>query len=137
KRTSATSSPRSAAPCRRRSYAARRRLFDSSQRDDSGILRRIQNTISAGSTPIRYMYRQASGPQVPMPSHPPKPTILPIAYPDCNTAPPLPRELAGQSSAMIAAPVAHSEPIASPTRNRNTANDTQSQENALRPVSSE
>ena len=63
--------------------------------------------------------------------------MLPIGYPACKKAPPLPRALAGQSSAMIDAPVAHSEPIASPTRKRNTANDTQSQDSALIPVSSE
>ena len=72
-----------------------------------------------------------------MASQTPDARMLPIGYPDCKKAPPLPRALAGQSSAMIDAPVAHSEPIASPTRKRKTANDTQSQENALTPVSSE
>ncbi len=34
-------------------------------------------------------------------------------------------------------PVAHSDPIAMPTRNRSATNDTQSQANALSPVISE
>ena len=63
--------------------------------------------------------------------------MLPIGYPHCKNAPPLPRALSGQSSAVIEAPVAHSEPIASPTRKRNAAKDTQSQDSALSPVSSE
>ena len=63
--------------------------------------------------------------------------MLPIGYPHCKNAPPLPRALSGQSSAVIVAPVAHSEPIASPTRKRSTAKDSQSQESALKPVSSE
>jgi len=63
--------------------------------------------------------------------------MLPIGYPHCRNAPPLPRALSGQSSAVIEAPVAHSEPIASPTRKRSAANDTQSQDSALKPVSAE
>src|SRR5262245_42684894 len=47
------------------------------------------------------------------------------------------RALSDQSSAVIDAPVAHSEPIASPTRKRSTAKDSQSQDSALKPVSSE
>src|SRR5262249_26084979 len=114
-----------------------RRLSDSSHRGDSGILRRIQNAISAGSTPIRNMYRQALGPEVPMATQTPDARMLPIGYPHCKNAPPLPRALSGQSSAVIQAPVAHSEPIARPTRKRSTANEIQSQESALRPVSNE
>ena len=72
-----------------------------------------------------------------MASHTPEARKLPIGYPDCRNAPPLPRAFAGQSSAVIEAPVAHSDPIASPTRNLSTANETQSQANALKPVSSE
>jgi hypothetical protein len=39
-----------------------------------------------------------------------------------------------QSSAIIEEPVAHSEPIAMPTRNRRIANETQSKEIAVSPV---
>jgi hypothetical protein len=49
----------------------------------------------------------------------------------------LPRAWSGHTSETIEAPVAHSEPIATPTRKRSTANDTQSQANALSPVVSE
>ena len=38
---------------------------------------------------------------------------------------------------VMEAPVDHSEPIATPTKNRNAANDIQSQASALRPVISE
>ena len=72
-----------------------------------------------------------------MASHTAEARMLPIGYPACKKAPPLPRALAGHSSAVIDAPVAHSEPIASPTRKRSTANESQSQANALKPVSSE
>ncbi len=72
-----------------------------------------------------------------MASQMPEARMLPIGYPDCKKAPPLPRALAGHNSAVIEAPVAHSEPIASPTRKRSTAKDSQSQANALMPVSSE
>src|SRR5262249_41159118 len=97
----------------------------------------IQNTIRAGSTPIRNMKRQALGPEVPIATQTAEARMLPIGYPHWRNAPPLPRSLSGQSSAVIDAPVAHSEPIASPTRKRRTANDTQAQDSALRPVSAE
>src|ERR1700738_2710297 len=101
------------------------------------MLRRIQDTSSGGITPSRYMEREAPGPHVPMATQIAEARMLPIGYPHCKNAPPLPRALSGQSSAVIEAPVAHSEPIASPTRKRSTAKDSQSQENALKPVSSE
>jgi hypothetical protein len=50
---------------------------------------------------------------------------------------PFPRAWLGQTSAVMEAPVDHSEPIATPTKNRNAANDIQSQASALRPVISE
>ena len=57
--------------------------------------------------------------------------------PHCMRPAPLPRAWSGHTSAVIEAPVAHSEPIATPTRNRKAAKDIQSQANALRPVMSE
>jgi hypothetical protein len=112
-------------------------LFAPSQRGDSGILRRIHKVISAGNTPIRYIQRHALGPSPPIASHTPEASTLPTPAPICNRPPPLPRAWSGHSSETIEAPVAHSEPIATPTRKRNTAKDTQSQANALNPVVSE
>ncbi len=63
--------------------------------------------------------------------------MLPMPAPHCSRPPPLPRAWSGHNSATIDAPVAHSEPIATPTRKRSTANDTQSQAKALNPVVSE
>ena len=54
--------------------------------------------------------------------------------PDCISPTPRPRARSGHSSATIEAPVTHSEPIASPTMNRSTANETQSQAKAESPV---
>jgi hypothetical protein len=78
KRTKATSSPWRALPCRCISRAAWRRRFDSSQRGDSGMLRRIQKTISAGSTPIRNIQRHALGPMVPIVTQMADARMLPI-----------------------------------------------------------
>jgi hypothetical protein len=61
----------------------------------------------------------------------------PMPRPHCIRPAPRPRALSGQSSAVIEAPVAHSEPIATPTRKRSAANDSQLQASALRPVNSE
>ncbi len=54
--------------------------------------------------------------------------------PHCIRPAPRPRALSGHSSAVIEAPVAHSEPIATPTRKRSTANDIQLHAKALKPV---
>ena len=47
---------------------------------------------------------------------------------------PLPRAFCGHSSAIIEEPVAHSDPMAMPTRNRSSANDIQLNDSAVRPV---
>ena len=52
-RVSPAFSPSITPPASRSACAARRRSCDASQRGDSGMLRRIHNTISAGNTPIR------------------------------------------------------------------------------------
>jgi len=57
--------------------------------------------------------------------------------PHCISPTPRPRARSGHNSETIDAPVTHSEPIARPTRKRSTANDTQSQANALSPVITE
>ena len=57
--------------------------------------------------------------------------------PHCIRPAPLPRARSGHSSATIDDPVAHSDPIATPTRNRRNANEIQLKEKALRPVVSE
>ena len=57
--------------------------------------------------------------------------------PHCIRPAPRPRAWSGQASAVIEAPVAHSEPMAMPTTKRSSANDTQSQAKAERPVVSE
>src|SRR5262249_45897455 len=62
KRVSAALSASSAAPLRRKACAVRRRSFDRTHRDDSGMLRRIHKVSSAGNTPTRYIHRQALGP---------------------------------------------------------------------------
>jgi hypothetical protein len=61
----------------------------------------------------------------------------PSPAPHCSRPPPLPRAWSGQSSETIEAPVAHSEPIATPTKKRSAAKETQSQAKALNPVVSE
>jgi hypothetical protein len=61
----------------------------------------------------------------------------PTPRPHCISPTPRPRALSGHSSATIDAPVTHSEPIARPTRKRNTANDAQSHAKALSPVMTE
>src|SRR5579883_1713209 len=87
KRVSAASIPSSAAPARCRARTARRRSLASSQSDDSGIVRRIQNTSSAGKMPTRYMKRQALRPKPPITSHTPEATKLPIPAPLCSNPP--------------------------------------------------
>ena len=57
--------------------------------------------------------------------------------PHCISPAPLPRAWSGHNSAVIDAPVAHSEPIAMPTMKRSSANETQSQAKARKPVVSE
>ena len=57
--------------------------------------------------------------------------------PHCISPAPRPRAWLGQASAVIEAPVAHSEPMAMPTKRRRIANDSQSQAKADRPVVSE
>jgi len=69
-----------------------------------------------------------------MNSHASEARKKPMPKPHCISPTPLPRLLSGQSSETIEVPVTHSEPIASPTRNRKTANDNQSQAKALSPV---
>src|SRR5439155_16080681 len=101
---------------------------------DSGMLRRIHSTTKAGQTPIRYIQRQALAPIPPITSQTPEASSPPIPAPDCKSPPPLPRAWSGHSSETIEAPVAHSEPIATPTRKRSTAKDSQSQAKALSPV---
>ncbi len=80
------------------------------------------------------MTRQASGPIGLMKSHASEARKKPMPKPHCISPTPLPRFLSGQSSETIEVPVTHSEPIASPTRNRSTAKDSQSQAKALSPV---
>jgi hypothetical protein len=63
--------------------------------------------------------------------------MLPSPAPACSMPPPLPRAWSGHNSETIEAPVAHSEPIATPTRKRKTPKDTQSHAKALRPVVNE
>ena len=58
----------------------------------------------------------------------------PTPNPDCISATPLPRVRSGHISATIDAPVAHSEPMAIPTRKRSTANENQLNANAVNPV---
>src|SRR5260370_3006770 len=137
KRFSAAASPSSTAPLRRSSRAARRRSLDCSQRGDSGMLRRIHRVSSAGNTPTRYIQRQALGPTEPSNNQTPEARRLPIPAPLCSNPPPLPRAWSGHSSETIDAPVAHSEPIPTPTRKRKTAKDSQFHANALSPVVSE
>ena len=100
--------------------ASQRRSFDCSYFGDSGMPRRIQKVASAGSTPIRYILRQASGPLPPINSHTPEARMAPRPAPHCMRPPPLPRAWSGHSSATIDAPVAHSDPIATPTIARST-----------------
>ena len=50
---------------------------------------------------------------------------------------PLPRASLGHSSAIIEEPVAHSEPMAMPTKKRSSANEIQLNESAVSPVRSE
>ena len=57
--------------------------------------------------------------------------------PHCMRPAALPRAWSGHSSAVIDEPVAHSEPMATPTRKRNATNDIQSHASALRPVMTE
>jgi hypothetical protein len=99
--------------------------------------RRIYNTSSAGRTPIRYIQRQALGPSPPIKSQTPDAMKLPMPAPDCSNPPPLPRAWSGQISETIEAPVAHSDPIPTPTRKRNIAKDCQFQAMALNPVVNE
>ena len=80
------------------------------------------------------MMRQAPGPSGLMKSHASEARKNPMPNPHCIRPTPLPRFLSGQSSETMDVPVTHSEPIASPTRNRNAANDTQSHAKALSPV---
>jgi hypothetical protein len=47
--------------------------------------------------------------------------MLPSPAPHCRRPPPLPRAWSGHGSETIEAPVAYSEPIATPTKNRSTA----------------
>ena len=54
--------------------------------------------------------------------------------PHCIRPAPLPRASFGHSSAIIEEPVAHSEPMAMPTRKRNNANEIQLNEIAVNPV---
>ncbi len=61
----------------------------------------------------------------------------PMPRPHCISPAPLPRARSGHSSATIDDPVAHSDPTATPTRNRSSAKEIQLKENALRPVVSE
>ncbi len=57
--------------------------------------------------------------------------------PHCISPAPRPRAWLGQASAVIEAPVAHSEPMAMPTSSRSSANNSQFQAKAERPVVSE
>jgi hypothetical protein len=81
--------------------------------------------------------RHASGPIAPTNSQTNDARKKPMPRPHCINPAPFPRAWLGQTSAVMEAPVDHSEPIATPTRNRNAANDIQSQASALRPVISE
>ena len=90
--------------------------------------------MKAGNTPIRYIQRQAFGPLEPISSQTPEASSPPMPAPHCNSPPPLPRAWSGHNSETIEAPVAHSEPIATPTRKRSTAKEPQSQAKALSPV---
>ena len=80
------------------------------------------------------MTRQAFGPIGLMKNQATEARKNPMPNPICISPTPLPRFLSGQSSATIEVPVTHSEPMQMPTRKRSTANDIQSQANALSPV---
>src|SRR5258708_969980 len=101
------------------------------------MARRIQKVRRAGSTPIRYIVRQAPGPFAPTNSQVTDARKKPIPKPDWNSPLPLPRAPSGQNSAVIEVPVTHSEPMASPARKRKAAKEVQSQENALIAVTTE
>jgi len=60
-----------------------------------------------------------------------------MQIPLCIRPAPLPRARSGHSSATSDAPVTHSDPIAIPTRNRSTANDSQLKAKAVSPVITE
>lgn len=57
--------------------------------------------------------------------------------PHCIRPAPRPRAWSGHTSAVIDAPVDHSEPMAMPTKKRSSANETQSHARPERPVVSE
>ena len=99
--------------------------------------RQIHTTSSAGKTPIRYIQRHASGPSPPINNQTPEARKLPIPAPLCSSPPPLPRAWSGHNSETIEAPVAHSEPIPTLTRNRKIAKDCQFHAIALNRVVSE
>ena len=134
-RASAFSCAFKVAPLRSRSVAAWRCSLTRSHLSDSGMARRIHNVSSAGTTPSRNMTRQAFGPErVDEAARPPRPGRIRCRSRICIRPTPLPRFLSGHSSATIEVPVTHSEPMQTPTRNRMTANDVQSQAKALNPV---
>ena len=89
--------------------------------------------VPAGPRPDTSAARHA-GPARRSRSHTPAAIKLPIPAPLCNRPPPLPRAWSGHNSETIEAPVAHSEPIPTPTRNRKIAKDCQFQATALNPV---
>ena len=61
----------------------------------------------------------------------------PMPSPHCIRPAPLPRAFCGHSSAIIDVPVAHSEPMAMPTKKRNSAKEIQLNDSAVSPVNSE
>ena len=83
------------------------------------------------------MVRQAPGPVLPRNNQASEARRKPTPSPHCMNSAPLPRAWFGQSSAIIAVPVAHSDPMAMPTRKRKAAKVAQSCARALKPVITE
>ena len=90
-----------------------------SQISDSGTRRRIQKTMTAGSTPTKNTARQpklgSTRATTPMAS------ISPMAQVDCISPSALPRCSGRHVSAISAAPVVHSPPIPRPRMKRQMA----------------
>ena len=137
KRVRCCSSSASDAPLFFRAWAALRFSLVSTHGFDSSTPVRSQKANSAGMMPMKNMMRQAFGPWLPTNSQTKEARKKPMPSPHCISPAPRPRAWFGQASAVMEAPVAHSEPMAMPTSRRSSANDSQFQAKAESPVVSE
>ena len=114
----------------------RRRPSARVHRSDSGTVLRSQSANSAGSTPMRNMIRQESGPSGATTYQHAEAMKNPSPRPHCMSPAAFARAWLGQISATSDAPVPHSDPSANPVMKRSTRNEARSHEIAVRPVNS-